>query len=348
MSQSDRLAIAIESQAVILPDQGPILVLRATPSDALDLMDRSRLLCEQGFRPVHDALADRGYDVTPHATAPAAAVVVMLTRARAENLGNIARGLRALPPGGLLVVNGAKTEGVDSLAKLVAAELPLDGQETKAHGRVFWLRRGDTLPEAVARWADADTLRANADGFFTAPGMFSPDGIDPGSRRLAETFTGRLKGRVADLGGGWGWLTAQALSRAPGITQIDLFEAEFRALEAARRNLDDPRVAFNWTDVTTLRKTVTPYDAVICNPPFHQGRAADPTLGASFIAAAARILKPSGHMLLVANRQLPYEAALDAGFREIRKLGEDGGYKLLLAERPHRDGVPHAAAKRRA
>ena len=79
-----------------------------------------------------------------------------------------------------------------------------------------------------------------------------------------------------------------------------------------------------------------PYDAVIANPPFHQGRAAEPDLGAAFIAAAARILKPSGRLLLVANRQLPYEAAVAAAFRHWEKLAEDGVYKVIQAERPRR------------
>ena len=74
---------------------------------------------------------------------------------------------------------------------------------------------------------------------------------------------------------------------------------------------------------------------MIANPPFHQGRAAEPDLGAAFIAAAARILKPSGRLLLVANRQLPYEAALAAALPPAgEKLSEDGAYKVFAAERP--------------
>ena len=68
---------------------------------------------------------------------------------------------------------------------------------------------------------------------------------------------------------------------------------------------------------------------MIANPPFHQGRAAEPDLGAAFIAAAARILTPAGRLLMVANRQLPYEATLDAAFRHWEKLAEDGAYKVM-------------------
>ena len=166
--------------------------------------------------------------------------------------------------------------------------------------------------------------------------MFSPDAVDPGSRRLAGALSAKIKGRVADLGAGWGWLALQALERAPEIEQIDLYDAESRALDAARMNLTDPRASFYWSDVTTLGRGVPPYDAVIANPPFHHGRAADPELGAGFIAAAARILKPSGQFLMVANRQLPYEAALEARFRHWERLSEDGAYKVIAASRPRK------------
>ena len=151
---------------------------------------------------------------------------------------------------------------------------------------------------------------------MTAPGMFSPEHADPGSRRLAEALAGRLAGRVADLGAGWGWLARAALARNPEIAELDLHEAE---LAGARRGAGQRRRPAGALPLERRDRgsapAAPPYDAVIINPPFHQGRAAEPDLGAAFIAAAARILKPHGRLMMVANRQLPYEAALDAAFR---------------------------------
>jgi 16S rRNA (guanine1207-N2)-methyltransferase len=336
MPQVDRLALAVQSRALALPQSGAVVVLRAVPSPFLQLIPASRLRCEQSFRPLHDALAAAGLGVAPRAEGPAAMVVVNLTRSRAENLGNIARGLHLLPPGAALVVAGAKSEGVDSLARQVARAFPLAGAFVKAHGRVFWLARPDPLPEVVAVWARDAAPARNPDGFLTAPGMFSPERIDPGSRRLAAALAGRVAGRVADLGAGWGWLARATLERNPGIAEMDLHEAELMALEAARANVPDARARFHWSDVARLGKGAGPCDAVIMNPPFHRGRAAEPDLGAGFIAAAGRVLKPQGRLTMVANRQLPYEAALDAAFRRWTKLGEAGGYKLLEAEGPRR------------
>jgi len=263
-------------------------------------------------------------------------VVVNLARSRPESLGNVALGLGLLAPGGRLVVTGAKADGIDGVAKAVGGALPIAGSFAKAHGRVLWLDRPERLPEAVEAWARAAAPAPNAEGFVTAPGMFSPEHADPGSRWLAEALGGRLAGRVADLGAGWGWLARAALERNPEIAELDLHEAELMALDAARANVPDPRARFHWSDVTRLGKAAGPCDAVIMNPPFHQGRAAEPDLGVSFIAAAARMLKPQGRLTLVANRQMPYEGALEAAFRRWAKLGEEGGYKLLEAEGPRR------------
>lgn len=337
MTARDRLALAVESGALVLPEGGRVAVLRAVPSPFLDLVS-TELVCEQAFRPTFDALAaaNRPVEARLPAGTSAGAVVVNLGRNRLENLGNVARGLNMLSTGGLLVVAGAKVDGVDALSRQVARELPVEGSFVKAHGRVIWLERPETVPDAVAKW-DADARPApNADGFLTAPGMFSPEHADPGSMRLAAELPGRLSGRVAELGAGWGWLAAQALAGNPAVVELDLYEADAMALEAARSNVTDARAQFHWSDATTLAAGVSRYDSVIANPPFHHGRAAEPDLGAAFIAAAARILKPGGTLHLVANRQLPYEAPLAAAFKQVEKIDEGGAYKVIRASRPQR------------
>lgn len=337
MPQSDRLCAALAAQALTLPDDGLVVVLRAEPAPLLDEVPAAQLRCEQSLRPVHDALDAAGYDVAPlREVAGAALVVVNLTRDRTENLGNVARGLAMLAPGATLALNGAKTDGIDSLVKLVGKVLPVTDTYVKAHGRVAWLDRPARLPDAVADWARAAAPRPNADGCVTTPGTFSPDHVDPGSRLLASAFDGHLHGRVADLGAGWGWLSRKALEHCPKIDSIDLFEAEARALDAARLNVTGPRAAFHWSDVTALGARMPPFDAIIANPPFHQGRAAEPALGAAFIAAAARILKPAGRFLMVANRHLPYESRIDTAFGQWEVLVEDRAYKVLMASRPKR------------
>lgn len=338
MARADRVVEAFQTGALSAPETGDVLVVRARSGALADVLPRERLVFEQSFKPDHDALAAAGLRVTRRASAPAAMAVVTLTRARAENLGALARAFALTPPGATIAFDGAKTDGVESLMRQVGAALPLAGLFAKSHGKVVWLERPAEPPPEVAAWAAAAAPARNAAGFLTAPGLFSADGPDPGSLRLAAAVAGRLSGRVADLGAGWGWLAAEALAGNPGLAAIELFEAEAEALDCARANLADPRAVFHWADVRRLGRADGPFDAVICNPPFHEGRAAAPALGAAFVAAAARVLKPHGRLWLVANRQLPYEAALEARFARVEKLDEAGGFKTFLADRPRREG----------
>jgi 16S rRNA (guanine1207-N2)-methyltransferase len=75
------------------------------------------------------------------------------------------------------------------------------------------------------------------------------------------------------------------------------------------------------------------YDAIVMNPPFHTGRAAEPGLGQALIAAAARALRKGGTLLMVANRQLPYEADLVKHFARVEKLAQEETFKIFRAAR---------------
>ena len=300
-----------------------LLVIR--PVDTLGLSGFENVTLEQGLYPAAKALEGAGFAVSAHAEGRFGMVLVNLTRAKAENLANIARACAMSD--GLVLVNGGKTEGIESLLKAVKKITPVD-VVSKAHGKVFWFE-ARPMPD---EWLSAGEMTANKDGFMTAPGMFSSEKVDVGSALLAPYLEG-LKGRVADLGAGWGWLAAQALG--PDVSEMVLFEAEQKAVEAARLNLTDPRVRIEWADVLTLPKQL-PFDVVISNPPFHQSRAAEPSLGVGFIQAAAKLLKPKGRFLMVANRQLPYERALEGAFRKVEMLGQTNGFKLFEASLPRR------------
>jgi 16S rRNA (guanine1207-N2)-methyltransferase len=118
---------------------------------------------------------------------------------------------------------------------------------------------------------------------------------------------------------------------------MHLYEADKIAVEAARRNIGNIKVMARtqclWHDVTQGIEQ-RHYDFVITNPPFHEGRAAEPMLGMKFIAAAALGLKPQGELWLVANRMLPYEEVLDEVFSSWTKVIEQEGFKVLNARAP--------------
>jgi len=322
-----RLEIAL-AEGPPLPAAGSILVVGALRGQDLSALPAARLRIAQGFRPDHDALAAQGFAVAPEVTGRHAAAIVFVPRAREAARARIAAAAAAVDPGAPVWVDGAKADGIDSLLRELRARTALSPAIAKAHGKCAVFRAGG--PEELAGWAARD-LRP-APGFVAPPGSFSADGIDPGSALLAAALPARLGATVADLGAGWGWLSAQVLTR-PDVTALHVVEADHDALRAARANIGDPRAVFHWADATAWRPPA-PLDAVVTNPPFHAGRAADPALGAAFIRAAAGMLAPQGTLWLVANRQLPYEAALAAHFRDVEDLPGDGRFKLFRASHP--------------
>lgn len=256
--------------------------------------------------------------------------LITLPPARALAEARIALAAAQLPKGALIVVDGDKACGVESLLKAIKARVPVLGQVSKAHGKVFWFENSPVFDDWRA------VPRQVIPGYHTLPGVFSADGPDPGSDLLLSSLPDTLSGVIADLGAGWGYLSGHLLQR-PGVKRVHLVEDDRTALDCAQANLDDARAQVHWADATTW---VSPelMDAVVMNPPFHAGKKGDPALGRSFIRAACQMLRPSGALWMVANRHLPYESELTACFRKVTELPGAAGFKIFHASHPLRGG----------
>ncbi|WP_296423153.1 methyltransferase [Yoonia sp.] len=323
MSQS-RLSTAIQDGLLTLP-AGNIAVLRPSATYDVSSLPRAAVQIVHGFYPDFSAWQNAGYSVAREASGVAVAIVVV-PRAKALARAMLAD---ACAKADLVVIDGQRTDGVDSLFKDCRKRLGDLPSITKGHGRIFWFAASDVF----ADWA-APPPEKGAHGFFTAPGVFSDGAVDAGSALLAAALPPKLPGRMADLGAGWGYLAGPVLAR-DGVKSLDLIEAEAVSLDCAKLNVNDPRVTFHWADATGFTSK-TAYDGIVMNPPFHAGRASDPGLGHTFIRAAARLLAPHGKLWMVANRHLPYEAVMNECFRNVDMIGGNGAFKIFHANRPIR------------
>lgn len=327
MSASSRLALAMETGTVALPDVGRVALFGPRPGLDLSALPMERVHVVTPMKPDFDHYTARHYACSVAPEGRYAASFVFLPRAKPRARAWIARALQVTD--GAVIVDGDKTDGVESLLKDCRRRAAADTPLSKAHGKIFTLAHGVDFSD----WA-APAGSEIEDGFVTTPGTFSADGIDPGSRWLAECLPADIGSHVVDLGAGWGYLAARGLEREK-VTRLELVEADHSALEAARRNVADPRAVFHWADAATWRPD-TRADSVVMNPPFHTGRMADPDLGRAFIATAARALKPSGTLWMVANRHLLYEATLTEKFKHLDEIAGDARFKILRARHPAR------------
>ena len=323
------------------PLQGGGLFMRARDGWPLHQRAWPGLVCESEFKPDVDALERSGLPVnqTEQGEQSRYPLVLLLPpRQREQARACYVRALDRLAPGGVLVACQANDEGAKSsaadLARLVG---PLE-TESKHHCRVFWTAPGARPdPQLAEPWRQVDAQRPILGGrFLSRPGVFAWDRIDPASRLLAENLPTDLVGDAADLGAGYGYLSTELLSRCGGIRRLHTFEADARALPLAEHNLAQfagrVEIAHHWQDVT--QGLSGSYDVVVCNPPFHTQQAGDrPDIGRRFIAVAARALRPGGRLWLVANRHLPYEAELEAGFSAVNSVCQRDGFKVIEARR---------------
>jgi 16S rRNA (guanine1207-N2)-methyltransferase len=322
MAATSRLFTALDDGLLTFPE-GPVTVMRPPADYDLSPLADCDIRIAHGFAPEANAFAQAGYTVTQDAAA-SPTMIVAVPRSKALARSMIAQ---ACAMGQVVVVDGQRTDGTDSLFKEVRAVLGDMPSLPKAKGRLFWFPATDKL----ADWA-APPPEVGDHGFYSTAGVFSDGAIDKGSALLAGALPAKLPGRMADLGAGWGYLS-QAVLRCEGVKSLDLIEAEALSLDCARLNVSDDRAAFHWGDALTF-KPATKYDGIVMNPPFHTGSKGTPSLGQGFIAAAARMMAPHGKLWMVANRHLPYEAALREHFRNVDELPGDGAYKLFYATRP--------------
>lgn len=309
-----------------------VLFLGAEPGFRLPAGFEAPLHLVQGFRPHFRALQASGHTVTARADGSGFDIALVLAgRHRGQNELRIAEAIERVGSNGLIVVAGGKDDGIDSLRKRVAALLPVEGHLPKHHGVALWFRQATADAATALRTANPDLLVEGR--FHTASGMFSFDRVDAGSKLLAANMPDDLRGNVADFCAGWGYLADEVVKRATELTALDLYEADFEALEAAKVNVRAPvEPRFFWTDLSA-ESVERHYDAIVMNPPFHSGRAADPGIGAAMVRAASKALKPGGRLFMVANRQLPYEQVLASTFSSHAEIARDGMFKVLSARR---------------
>jgi 16S rRNA (guanine1207-N2)-methyltransferase len=315
-----------------------VLALREHPQDTNEVLflgaephpDLPPVTACQPLRPLAVACEKAGMTITEKPSGKFSTILFLPGKSKEEVLAGFARAHDQLIPGGVLIVSLANTSGASRFEKELGRAAPLLFSVSKNKCRAFAVSNSEPWnPEILVEWRELASPAVIPDSpFITEPGVFSAKHIDPGSALLAAHLPPSLYGNVADLGAGWGFLSHSALEKSPRISRIDLFEADARALACSRKNVSG-KAAFIWHDVTS--GLPEKYDHIITNPPFHTAQSKDVDLGKAFLTVAAASLKRGGTLHFVANRQLPYEAHLEALGLRSRLIAENHTYKVIYA-----------------
>ena len=321
-----RLDLARRAELLPVLD-GTIAVFGPIALERVSGLNTGYLRCVSDMFTVNKALKSAGISVTRALDEACAHALVLLPRSKSEIWQLISAAIAAAPEG-WIIVDGQKTDGIESVAKQITRLVSGVESHSKGHGKTLWFKGGNAqdLLQPVA------TAEKNKGGYLTSPGVFSADDVDPASELLMQHIPTSLSGHVADLGAGWGYLSDRALSENPSIETLHLVEDNAAALECARANVEDPRAAFHWADVLNWHQSKL-LDAILMNPPFHTSRIAAPQIGINFVRAAACLLRPGGKLFLVANAHLPYETTIEQSFEKYDLLVRTNRFKVFCATR---------------
>jgi 16S rRNA (guanine1207-N2)-methyltransferase len=177
--------------------------------------------------------------------------------------------------------------------------------------------------------------------FATAPGLFSPGGLDKGTALMLAHLLADLRGapsaearpptapRLLDLGCGAGPVAVLTARHGARVTAVD---TSARALRFTRLNAEQNGVSVRVEPGDGLEQLDGElFDLIATNPPYH----ADFAVAKQFIEGAHRYLAPGGSLYLVVKRAPWYAEKLRTVFGGFRLI-EQGGYSLFIAVRRER------------
>ncbi|ELC3461654.1 23S rRNA (guanine(1835)-N(2))-methyltransferase RlmG [Salmonella enterica] len=170
--------------------------------------------------------------------------------------------------------------------------------------------------------------------------VFSRTGLDIGARFFMQHLPENLDGEIVDLGCGNGVIGLSLLAKNPQANVVFVDESPM-AVDSSRLNVEtNMPEAFERCEfmINNALSGVEPYrfNAVFCNPPFHQKHALTDNIAWEMFHHARRCLKINGELYIVANRHLDYFHKLKKIFGNCATIATNNKFVILKAVKPGR------------
>jgi len=250
-------------------------------------------------------------------------------------------GLRAAVKDTSLVVGGAMTRDVHtSTVKLFEESLgPTRTTRARKKARLLLSELDPALAPTPPR-PSLFELEIGTAHLVNLPGVFSARRLDNGTRVLLNALPEiEDAADVIDLGCGNGALGLAVLLANP-TAEVTFIDASRLAVASAeltvRRAFPDlgregsPDPAFRVADCLDGLPGASA-DLILCNPPFHQGRAHADDVAWKMFKGARRVLRPGGQILVVGNRHLGYLGKLERALGNSQVMVDDPRYQVIRA-----------------
>ena len=238
----------------------------------------------------------------------------------------------SLTAGQQLWVVGHNDGGIKSLAKRVKNQFKCQKIDSARHCVAYELLPEIDLP--TTQWWQ--TFNYQETKISALPGVFAAGKLDKGTEILLNVLP-TLHGNVFEFGAGCGILTTQ-LARQHKVSRVTAVEIDLLAVRSAQRTIDDNnysnKVAIHWSAGTSNLPNAK-FDAIVTNPPFHQGIRTAYAPTEDFFRSAKDWLTKNGQLIWVANDFLDYQSLLKPDFSNIETLTHERGFKVFRAIKNH-------------
>lgn len=188
---------------------------------------------------------------------------------------------------------------------------------------------GDFLPQPLSVELGGRRVQV-----LTAPGIFSPGGVDKGTRILLDEAPAPQGARLLDIGCGWGPIT---LSLAMAAPDAQVYGVEVNSRSAKLTEMNAERLGLTNVTVSApdaLDESLT-FDTIWSNPPIRVGKDVLHGIMHTWLPRLA----PGGAAYLVVQKNLGSDSLqkwLAAEFPELEvgRYATSKGFRILEVRRP--------------
>jgi len=179
---------------------------------------------------------------------------------------------------------------------------------------------------------------------FNHANIFSKKSLDIGTRFLLQNIPAfqNIKSAV-DLGCGNG-VVGLKLSTLYPKAHITFSDESYMAVESARLTLEHNRSEASKHDfiVQNCLDTLTDkhFNLIVCNPPFHQNQSVGLHIALQMFQQSYEKLADKGHLLVIANRHLPYYSHLKKIFKRVDIIASNRKFTLYQMQKNIQKQIP--------
>lgn len=231
---------------------------------------------------------------------------------------------------------GEKKGGVERAAKQLQELGPCIKLDSARHCQ-FWQMTLGKLKEKspLETWIKHYDIQLNQQKITVSalPGVFSQAKLDIGTAVLLPYLAQVKSGKIADFGCGAG-VIACYLAKLNCQNYIYALDIDAFALHSTQRTLLSNGIdstQFKILPVANFNDVPSDLNAIVSNPPFHQGIHTNYDASEGLCTRSKSHLQSNGELWIVANRFLNYPILIEQSFGQCKVIADQNGFKVLYA-----------------